>query len=178
MKTGPKPQPVPERFWAKVGKLGPDECWLWSGSLNLKGYGYLVVGSRTNGRSNMLAHRLSYEIHNGSIPTGSLICHKCDVPACVNPAHLFMGTQKDNMSDALRKGRMYFHNEHKTHCHKGHPFSEQNTQITNGTRVCALCNRARVHAHYERHKERIKAQRRADYQARKFDTQTSDARRS
>lgn len=86
------------RFWAKVDKSG--ECWLWKGSLFTNGYGAI----RWEGR-NRRAHRVAWELVNGPIPDGLLACHTCDVPACCNPAHLFLGTHADNMADMIRKGR-------------------------------------------------------------------------
>lgn len=97
--------PLIERFWAKVQKGEPDQCWLWINSTNGAGYG-MITRKRpdgTHGRS--LAHRLSYEIHCGPIPDNALICHKCDNPSCVNPAHLFIGSYRDNTHDMMRKGR-------------------------------------------------------------------------
>lgn len=75
-------------------------CWLWIGSLNRAGYGTGCVKSRA-----LLAHRFSWTAYVGPIPDGMLICHKCDTPACVNPAHLFLGDHMDNMRDAAQKGR-------------------------------------------------------------------------
>jgi hypothetical protein len=86
-----------ERFWAKVYKT--DSCWLWTAA-QIKGYGQLGRYGRS-----AYAHRVSWEIHKGPIPHGMIICHKCDVPLCVNPDHLFMGTQADNVADMISKGR-------------------------------------------------------------------------
>lgn len=95
-----------ERFWSKVAKAGPDECWLWRSVVNNRGYGKFVVGSRTDGTSRMAyAHRHAYELVNGPIPFGLVVRHKCDVPACVNPAHLETGTQSQNMRDCFERGR-------------------------------------------------------------------------
>ena len=92
-----------DRFWEKVDRRGPDECWEWTAARMDNGYG--VVGR--GGRSGMLlAHRASWMIHHGPIPEGMLVCHRCDVQPCVNPDHLFLGTQTDNLLDASRKGRM------------------------------------------------------------------------
>ena len=91
-----------ERFWRHVKKGRPDECWLWQGATAGKGYGTMAVDhtGKMDG-----AHRVSWMIHRGPIPEGMCICHKCDVAACVNPAHLFLGTIAANNRDMFRKGR-------------------------------------------------------------------------
>lgn len=88
------------RFWEKVDKRGPDDCWLWTGSADRDGYGRQRVGNRPR-----LAHRVSYALEHGDIPKGLLILHRCDTPACVNPAHLRAGTQQENMAERDAKGR-------------------------------------------------------------------------
>lgn len=75
-------------------------CWLWLGEINDKGYGRVWAESMR-----MRAHRYSYQHHVGLIPDGLHVCHRCDVPCCVNPDHLFLGTASDNMRDCVRKGR-------------------------------------------------------------------------
>jgi hypothetical protein len=92
-------RPQLERFWEKVDKRGPDECWLWTGSL-VDGYGTFKVGTET-----IKTHRFSYEIHIGAIPVGLYVLHRCDVRNCVNPNHFFLGTHADNMKDMVAKGR-------------------------------------------------------------------------
>ncbi len=81
-------------------------CWLWTGSLTSTGYGQIGLGSKTDGtRKPHKAHRVAYELYVGKIPHGMGVLHRCDTPLCVNPQHLFLGTQKDNSQDMGRKGR-------------------------------------------------------------------------
>lgn len=101
---GRRGKSVRERFDASVPDRG-DGCWIWKGSLNAYGYGRMSIGTPPNQR-NAMAHRVSWEMHFGPIGDGLYVCHRCDNPPCVNPAHLFLGTQFDNMGDAGRKGRL------------------------------------------------------------------------
>lgn len=81
-------------------------CWNWTASKNSGGYGNIGIGSRTNGgRKTAKAHRVSFYVFKGIDPKGFDVCHVCDNPSCINPEHLFLGTEKDNMQDMVRKGR-------------------------------------------------------------------------
>lgn len=88
-----------ERFEEKVDKSG--DCWIFTGSCPGFGHGHFGVDSGKY----VYAHRWAYAHYVGPIPDGMQVCHKCDVPACVNPDHLFIGTQRDNVLDMHRKGR-------------------------------------------------------------------------
>lgn len=92
------------QFWKSAVKGEPNDCWLWVGATFASGYG--VIRRHVDGKSKMLrTHRVSWEIHNGPIPLGMHVLHRCDRPPCCNPAHLFLGTHLDNMRDMYRKGR-------------------------------------------------------------------------
>jgi len=100
-----KKRSLEARFRAKVEVGGPDDCWVWRGALNDKpGLGYGVL-SRDGDL--VLAHRLSWELANGrEVPAGMLVLHRCDNPPCVNPRHLYVGTYRENLLDAVRAGRL------------------------------------------------------------------------
>lgn len=90
---------VPDRFIAKL-RLGPSGCWVWTGTCHGKGYGHFSANKRTN-----KTHRYVWDAVHGSIPSGMHVLHRCDNPPCCNPAHLFLGTNADNVADRDAKGR-------------------------------------------------------------------------
>lgn len=106
MAKGPKPLPLEVRFWSKVDRRGPDECWPWQAAADRKGYGRILVGSLGIDRHMELAHRASWRLARGAPPPAHLsVLHRCDNPPCCNPAHLFLGTIQDNNADMRAKGR-------------------------------------------------------------------------
>ena len=119
---------TPERvrdFWSHVTIGGPNECWPWKGATRQKGYGnFALFGT---GKGSAASHRIAYGLANGGTPRDMDVLHRCDNPPCCNHAHLFLGTQLDNIRDMIEKGRNYQHR--KTHCRQGHPFTPDNTYL-------------------------------------------------
>ena len=100
-----KATPKAERFWNKVNRRGPDDCWEWTAASKSGKWRYGILGQPERGSAPELAHRVSWELHHGPIPDGMNVLHRCDNPPCVNPNHLFLGTLKDNTHDMLKKRR-------------------------------------------------------------------------
>lgn len=107
-------------------------CWIWLKATDKDGYGFIKVN-----RKQMRTHRVSHEIFNEEIPTGMMVCHKCDTPSCINPNHLFVGTATDNGQDYSNK---------KTHCKRGHLKNIENIyyEKSNKAKHCRVCTKERM----------------------------------
>ena len=126
---------------AKHVTLGESGCHLWMGSKDRKGYGRIFVGS---GKSPAFTHRASWALFNGEIPDGLCVLHRCDVPSCCNPEHLFLGTVADNNADMDSKGRARRGAalSARTHCANGHALVDNNVRLRRGGgRACRACSR-------------------------------------
>lgn len=121
-------------------------CWLWFGPVNNQGYGDIGFYDEAAGKSiRRLAHRLSYELHEGPIPKGLELDHKCRVACCVNPKHLEPVTHQENCRRGTCGSINAARNLAKTHCPHGHEFTESNTMIRkNGWRRCRACQIKRL----------------------------------
>jgi len=123
-----------DRFNDKVNKT--DTCWLWKASKN-KRYGNFSFNGKQIG-----AHRFSYQHFNGELIKGLVVMHTCDNPSCVNPSHLVQGTYKQNVMDMVIKGRHGRYNAFKTHCSKGHEYTEDTISVIPSrpnVRYCKVC---------------------------------------
>lgn len=135
-------------FESLVDRRGADECWPWRGKT--------IRGERGTFRGH-IAPRLAWEMAHGSHPGKLFVCHSCDNPNCVNPAHLWLGTNSDNIKDAVRKGRVTIRCKFisATACQKGHPYTPENTRVTaNGYRHCRTCQREMDRAYKNSHRLR------------------------
>jgi hypothetical protein len=167
-----RPRKAFEDFYMPEPNTG---CWLWIGSTKPFGYGSYSYRD-ADGHHNINAHRKSWMLYRGPIPDGLCVLHRCDVPQCVNPDHLFLGTLKDNSQDACKKRRMNAPgitkgfprmNAERTHCKRGHPFNAKNTRthLRDGRpiRNCRICTKASSQRSTERNREAIRARRRKKY---------------
>lgn len=136
------------RFWAKVEKT--PTCWNWTGS-NIEGYGQFY-----NEGVNWLAHRLSYALHMGNLPAKGMVTdHLCRNRCCVNPEHLEIVTNKENV---LRGEGVTAINAKRIACRQGHPYDDANLAINrNGGRRCRKCSALRTAEYYQRKKALLEA---------------------
>lgn len=104
------------RFWMKVSRSSPTECWLWIGAKKPTGYGNIRRDKKYT-----TAHRVSWEIHFGEVPNGMQVLHSCDNPSCCNPHHLMLGTSMSNHIDMVKKGRSNSN-------HKNRRYGEENSK--------------------------------------------------
>lgn len=143
---------LPTRFWAKVERRSPAECWEWTGARWANGYG--VIG--LSGGRNAGAHRVSLALSLGvdvEQLTGQFVCHACDNRVCVNPSHLFLGSAQDNVSDMWSKDRGKY--PFRTHCQRGHVLAVTGIyQQKDGHRRCRQCHIDRQSAWEMKQKER------------------------
>lgn len=135
--------PLVERFWSNVEPASLDDCWLWRGSINDRGYG--LFSDFSAGRHAPVrhrAHRWAYEALIGPIPDGLVLDHLCRVRHCINPWHLDPVTPRVNV---LRGDTFAAAKAAQTRCIHGHPFDDENTLVRrDGRRGCRACGRERV----------------------------------
>lgn len=142
MASGLRQMTMAERLWPRV-VVDANFCWVWMGARARFGHGSMTIEGRRRS-----PHQIAWLLAHAVIPDGLQVLHRCDVPACINPDHLFLGTQADNMADMRSKGRGFIGdpgagNRAKTHCAQGHPYDEKNTRLTKTGRVCRACHRER-----------------------------------
>ncbi len=140
---------LPERFWSKVDRRGPDECWPWTRCKNQRGYGLFSIKNRHFSASRVLMMAIY-----GPQPKHIFACHSCDNPSCCNPAHIWTGTNSDNIRDSFQKGRSV--RPFKTHCPRGHEYVHKNKK---GESICRICVRASNNRGYRRRMDAIRVAR-------------------
>jgi hypothetical protein len=157
---------IRQRLLDKIDIRGQDECWPWTGAVNRSNRGQFSISGRT-----VSAPRAVLEFLAGQdVPSHLYALHNCDNPNCVNPDHLWLGTQQDNMDDMRDKGR---ERVHSTHCPSGHRYTKDNTAWRRAgnsnnrqVRRCRTCSREQSKRSYEKHKEKRQAEGRDYYHRR------------
>ena len=140
---------IEQKLITKINKV--NDCWEWIASSDKDGYGYLRINKKKP-----KAHRLAYEIWVGPIPKDKPhVLHHCDNPPCINPEHLYTGTNADNVADRVKKNRTSRYWSTRTHCKQGHEYNEINTRFYNGERVCRPCEN-----HRQKHAKALSRERR------------------
>lgn len=129
---------VVDRLAARTERVG--DCLVWTGCRDRDGYGWITINYEQ-----LYVHRVAWALKHGPIPDGMQVLHACDNPPCLNTAHLFLGTNLDNIADKVAKGRSRNQNQNKTHCPAGHPYDRDNTYLdpTRHARHCRACMRQR-----------------------------------
>lgn len=122
-------------------KITSSGCWEWQKYIGLNGYGQISINNKK-----ISVHRLSYKLHFGHLPDDMHVCHKCDNRKCINPNHLWLGKDLDNLRDMWKKGRGKNQNMNKDKCKNGHLFNGDNLKITNyknrtQRRICITCEK-------------------------------------
>ena len=139
---------VEARFWAKVDRRDPDECWAWKGKPSSRGYGRL----QTPYSRSTPAHRISLVLHGGAVAEGEVVDHICRNKMCVNPHHLRSVTHKVNsLENSVSPAAL---NSKKTHCKRGHQFTPENIRMVKTGRSCRACEKAYFVEYYQAKKRR------------------------
>lgn len=139
--TDRKTTPMPNRFWAKVDVRGEDDCWEWLGGKYTNGYGTIALPYSKGAIS---TSRYSAMLHFGMFDKRLHVLHTCDNRTCVNPNHLYLGDNIQNIADKVARRRHPGHSQ--THCKHGHELTPDNLYIYHGRRNCRACALARSKA--------------------------------
>lgn len=177
-----KDQRLYDRIVAQVVVNAVTGCWMWTGSYHknrphaANRYGYIGMQRGTGKYGSVDTHRAMWIALHGELPSTVYVCHRCDVPLCANPDHLFLGAPRDNTQDMIAKNR--HNNGKKTICKRGHPLEGENLYVSkDGMRNCKACGRERERLRWHNQpelRERQYAARRARQQKRLQSNQTPE----